>query len=132
MTKIAELKSVTMSDEQLLYLLTKSAGPWLRERIEAWYDAAQQDVEEQIDKAVELAEIAKEAEYEPYKEAWGTLFSVWEDEVADGRWPAPAPDDQTLIKAMTDDMINGARAIQLLRGNPSKADIKAFLKEIEQ
>jgi hypothetical protein len=106
----------TLDDSILLHTLTAEAAPVVRDRLEAWYDAhEEQESGEAEATARQEGYDEAEAMYKPGADAWRDLFDAWEDNLASGRWPGADASDQHLQSVMIQDIERAGRALQLVQ-----------------
>lgn len=106
---------LNVPSDVLLRELCEHVPAPIRDTLEAWHDAAE-TIESDCDEARQEGYDEARDEFQPYQEAWQTLFDTWEDACASGVWPAESPTDGTLAAAMESDIRRGADAVQAVRG----------------
>lgn len=116
---------------ELLRALTENAPREVRDTLEEWYDAAQVYPDDVRQDGYDDGYAQARADFEPGADAWREIFDLWEDEIADGRWPAADPSDGNLQAAMFNDFRRGAEALQLVRDIAAGKFVDAALEAAE-
>lgn len=112
----------TIDDDQLVDSLGAQVPAPIRDRIEAWHDAYMAQENGAIEDAKERGWKEAEEAAQPYVDAWDTLYTLWEDNLANGHWPNAHAGDGTLLVAMAAD-IERAGKLSALIGEALSGDV---------